>query len=41
MLGKIKIFNIGNMNIDTIDDIDDGIKFLKGIKYKFRGGKSD
>ena len=41
MIGKIKIFNIGKMNIDNADDIDEGIKFLKGVKMKLRGGKSD
>lgn len=41
MMGKIKMFNIGNMDIDSVDDIDEGIKFLKGIKFKLKGGKSD
>lgn len=34
------MFNIGKMDINNVDDIDDGIKFLKGIKFKLKGGKS-
>lgn len=39
MIGKIKIFSIGNMNLDKSEDLDKGIEFLKGVKLKLKGGK--
>lgn len=39
MIGKIKIFNIGKIDIEDADGIDEGIQFLKGVKLKLKGGK--
>lgn len=39
MIGKVKIFNIANMDLNNADDIDKGIELLKGVRLKLRGGK--
>lgn len=39
MIGKIKMFTIGNIDINKESDIDKGINFLKECKKKFKGGK--
>ena len=39
MIGKIKIFQIGNMDLNKQEDLDKGISFLKECKFKLRGIK--
>ena len=39
MIGKINIFNIAKLKINNTEDIDEGIKLLKGVKLKLKGGK--
>lgn len=38
MIGKIKIFSIGNLDIEKTEDIEKGIVFLKGVRLKLKGG---